>query len=248
MNLGYYESWFSEIKKANDYTNKRVCYKELYLPPIPGVAWFWNDWGQVNECSLQAASPLYQSFNVFLRNKWIEKYGLESLVNPPIDYVHIVIEVRAINRNKRNHYSSARYIRNIKELVDILNTIPNVKVTAQNFAKLSFAKQVSLSHSANIFISMHGAGTTHIFHSALGKPNCCVLIELFPDQSIDLYTAQGYGNLARMLGLHHYRYVAKHGSTSNDGTILDLNDMQTIVTKAIHAVKSKPTCLHSTHI
>ena len=55
---------------------------------------------------------------------------------------------------------------------------------------------------------MHGAGTTHIFHSAIGQPNCCALIELFPDPTIELHTAQGYGNLARQLGFYHYRNVA----------------------------------------
>jgi hypothetical protein len=49
-------------------------------------------------------------------------------------------------------------------------------------------------------MSMHGAGTTHIFHAAIGSPNCCALVELFPDTSVDFYTAQGYGNIARMLG------------------------------------------------
>lgn len=44
-----------------------------------------------------------------------------------------------------------------------------VTVTAQDFAKLSFAEQVRLSHSASVFLSMHGAGTTHIFHMAVGQ-------------------------------------------------------------------------------
>jgi hypothetical protein len=67
---------------------------------------------------------------------------------------------------------------------------------------------VALSHSAGVVVSMHGAGTTHIFHAALGQPNCCALVELFPDTSIELHAAQGYGNLARMLGFHHWRHVA----------------------------------------
>lgn len=198
--IGYYNSWFGEVKKAKDYGNKKVCFKEIYFPPTPGVPWFWNDWGQLNDCSAQAASPLYQSYNVFMRQKWRAKYGNSSLVAPPRDVVHIVIEVRAINKNKMNNHSSARHIKNLGALIAALESIPNVKVTAQDFAKLPFEKQVSLSHSASIFISMHGAGTTHIFHSALGEPNCCALVELFPDTTIEFYTAHGYGNIARMLG------------------------------------------------
>jgi hypothetical protein len=206
--IGYFNSWFGEVKKTRDYGSKKVCFRNLYLPPTPGVPWFWNDWGQVNDCSMQAASPLYQSYNLFMRYHWAKQYGLASLPDPPTDVVHIVIEVRAINRAKRNNHSSARHIKNLLALMEALRSIPNVKVTAQDFAKISFAEQVALSHSAGVFISMHGAGTTHIFHSALGRPNCCALVELFPDTTVELHAAYGYGNLARMLGMHHYRNVA----------------------------------------
>lgn len=66
----------------------------------------------------------------------------------------------------------------------------SVTVTAQDFAQLSFSEQVRLAHSASILLSMHGAGTTHIFHSAVGSPQCCALIELFPDHTIEFFTAQ----------------------------------------------------------
>lgn len=81
---GYYESWFGEIWRAHDFQDRqqRVCFSELYLKPHPGVPWFWNDWGRVNECSEQAPSPLYQSFNLFMRQRWLDAYGPLSLANP----------------------------------------------------------------------------------------------------------------------------------------------------------------------
>jgi hypothetical protein len=127
----------------------------------------------VNECSLQAASPLYQSFNLYLRKKWMDKYGSASLPSPPKDKIHIVIEVRKINKNKQNSHSSARYIRNLDELIKALQTIPNVLVTAQDFASISFEKQVALSHSASIFISMHGAGMSGLQHDATSFQASC---------------------------------------------------------------------------
>ncbi len=241
---GYYTSWFDEVKKGVDYGQQKVCFKELYFPSVPGMPWFWNDWGQINDCSTQAASPLYQSFNKHLRASWRNKYGADSLVNPPTDKVHIVIEVRAINKAKRNNHSAARHITNLKELVAALESIPGVKVTAQNFALLSFEQQVSLSHSASVFVSMHGAGTTHIFHSAVGEPNCCALIELFPDTTIEFHTAQGYGNIARMLGMHHYRNVAARGTTGKGGTRVSVGEIRALAVKAVEAVRTKPTCLH----
>jgi hypothetical protein len=106
------------------------------------MPWFWNDWGQVTDCSLVAASPLYQSFNLFARQKWVDKYGSASLVFPPTDAVHVVIEVRAINPAKRNNHSSARHITNLEALVAALETIPGVRVTTQDFALLKYEEQV----------------------------------------------------------------------------------------------------------
>lgn len=80
----YYESWFADVWRARDYQDRkqRVCFSEIYLKPHPGVPWFWNDWGRMNECSQLAPSPLYQSFNLFLRQRWLDEYGSLSLSNP----------------------------------------------------------------------------------------------------------------------------------------------------------------------
>lgn len=80
----YYHRWFDGVTKAQDYasgavlrgqgrsSSQRVCFDNLYIFPLPGVPWFWNDWGRINECSLVAASPLYQSFNVYLRQRILD--------------------------------------------------------------------------------------------------------------------------------------------------------------------------------
>lgn len=243
----YHHLWFNEVKKGVDYHSKRICYKHLYVFPNPGVPWFWNDWGRINECSMTGSSPLYQSFNVFLRQKILDKFGAQSLPNPPTDQtIHIVIEVRKINPAKHGaKTNTGRVIRNLNEFVDALSKLPNVKVTAQDFALLPFMEQIKLAHSASILISMHGAGTTHIFHAALGQKNCCGLLELFPDRTVDLYTAEGYGNLARMLGFHHYRLVGSTGSTTPTGTFVDIENAKSLVEKLIHRIQEQPTCLHN---
>jgi hypothetical protein len=239
----YYHQWFNEVQKGIEMKHQRVCFKNLYLFPLPGVPWFWNNWSRLDECSVQSSSPLYQSFNVHLRQHLLDGLGSHSLPNPPLDYVHVVIEVRKINPRKSNAHSSARYIANLPELVAALKAIPNVRVTAQDFAQLSFLEQIKLAHSASILISMHGAGTTHIFHMAIGQRNCCGLVELFPDTSTDLYTAYGYGNLARMLGLHHMRYVAEKGSTQSSGTTVNVRKVTEMVQEMSKDVYQDPTCL-----
>ncbi len=245
--LPYYASWFEEVKKGVEYKDGKVCFREIYFQPFPGVPWFWNDWGQINECSVQAPSPLYQSFNQFLRRRWRDAYGSSSLTPLGADNepVHVIIEVRAINKAKRNNHSTARYIRNLKELIAALEKeVENIKVTAQNFAALTFPEQVKLSHTMGILVSMHGAGTTHIFHAAVGSRNCCGLVELFPDKSIEFYTAHGYGNLARMHGFHHDRIVAEQGSTTVKGTTVNIPSIVAAVKRQALLVKQKPTCLH----
>ena len=138
--------------------------------------------------------------------------------------MHIVIGARAIEDHKSKE-SSARYVKNMAELLAKIESIPRVRVTVQDFALLDFAEQVKLSHSAGVFLSMHGAGVTHIAHAAIGAPNCCALIEMFPDSSTGFHTIWGFGNLARHLGMHYYRYEAKAGATDATGTAVDIAEV-----------------------
>lgn len=255
---GYYDSWFQEVRKATDYGSKKVCFKKIYFQPFPGVPWFWNDWSAINDCSLKGPSPLFQSFNAFVRRRWEEAHSSagdlkEGLSIPPKkpalpapdsgDVVHVVVEMRGLKSNK-GMANICRYIPNIKQLLKALEIIPNVRVTAQNFAEISFAEQIALTHSAGVFVSMHGAGTTHLFHAAVGRPNCCALVELQPDHSMKFQFSQGHGNQARMLGSHYFRYEAAMGLTGADGTRVDVDAVKGLVELAVDAVRLRPTCTH----
>jgi PIN domain nuclease of toxin-antitoxin system len=270
----YYGKWFhgeKNVLKADSFQKKKVCFEQLYLMPVPGLPWFWNEWGRDDECSMEAASPLYQSFNVFLRQNLLDSYYSSSsssstsasngkttkkkLVFPSErDYYHIVIEVRSIKKNTRNNHSSGRFIRNLPALIAALNSIQNsstamnvpIKVTAQDFSRLSFEEQIHLAHSASVLVSMHGAGTTHIFHMALGDRKCCGLIEMFPDKSVDLYTAKGYSNLARMMGFYHSRYEAEEKTTTDQGTTVNVEKVKELTTEVLRKmIVGKGTCLHN---
>ena len=165
------------------------------------------------------------------------------MIKPDSDKVHIVLEIRPIDPKKIDEHSSARHILNAADLIKALHLIPNSRVTAQDFTLLSFKEQVALSHSAGVFLSMHGAGTTHIFHSALGAPNCCALVELQPEERLGYKHTKGYANLARMLGLHYYQYSASDGCTSRNGTTVAVDDVIALVQQAVDTVRSSPTRL-----
>lgn len=242
--ISYYKSWFANITKAIDYENEKVCYKELYLPHFPGVAWYWFGWGGVPaiECTLKGPSPIFQSFNYFLLNRWKEYNGMNSLKPPSKETIKIVLEVRPFNPNKPGLLSSSRVIKNLEEVINTLKSIQGVTIVSQNFVEIPFEDQVALVHSSSIYISMHGAGTVHMTHMAIGSTNCCALLELQPDTSFGFVAANG--NYARSLGLHFFSYEAKKEDTSDDGTFIDVKKLKELVSKAIDSIQTKPTCLN----
>ena len=242
----FYESWFANLTKAKDYGKKRVCYSEIFVPYSPGMSWYWYGWGNVPtvDCAAQAPSPIFQSFNYFLRNRWKEYFGMNSLI-PPLasNIITIVLERRLHNPKKSGTHASCRVIENINEVIQALKSFNNVKVIVQNFAEISVEQQIAIAHSASVFVSMHGAGTVWITNMAIGSPNCCALVELQPDPSFEFTAA--HGNFARFLGLHFFKYQARREDTSV-GTKIDINKLKVIVASAIDAVRTKPTCLLDT--
>ena len=142
----------------------------------PGVPWFWNDWGRENECSRLSPSPLYQSFNVFLRQRLVDVYGpqvldrrlhrqrqTEAQTETQTDrdrerkeQFHVVIEVRKIDPKKGGaRTASGRFIKNLPSLIqELRQKVPGIVVTAQDFSLLSFKEQIQLAHSADLLISM----------------------------------------------------------------------------------------------
>jgi hypothetical protein len=124
--------------------------------------------------------------------------------------------------------------------------IPNIKLTIKDFARISFSEQVSLTHSAGVFVGMHGAGATHIYHMALGQRHCCAMVELQPDraQGEKIYHAPAYKNFAHELGIHHYLYLAQNGLTSEEGTRVDVPLLTSIIQEAVNKVRKQSTCLN----
>lgn len=240
----YLDSWFDEVAKAVDYGQKKVCFRELYFQYLPGYPWIWENWSQSNTCAETGPSPMYQSFSLFLRDRWKAKYGPSTLPAPPSDEVHVVLEVREVG-SKKGYSGEVRAISNLEEVITAIRKIPHVKLTVQHFARLPFHEQVALSHSAGVFVSMHGAGTANIFHSAVGSPNCCALVELFPDKSTGFHTIYGFGNIARHMGMHYFRYEAQEGESSSSGTKVDVEVFSKIVENAVTAVMQKPSCVDS---
>lgn len=185
-----------------------------------------------------APSVLYQNFSQFIRQQWNNHV---TLTPPSESSFNILIDNRKLDA-KKELGNRARHIKNMNSLVDEISKIPKVTVRLQDFSLLNFPDQIKAVHSANIFISMHGAGTTHIFHMAVGRPNCCAVIELQPEGKFGYNKTFGFGNLARHLGIYHFRYVAADGSSSSDGSTVAIGDLKRNVLNAIDNIRERSSC------
>ena len=157
--IDLYKSWYSEIKNLRSYGDRKVCFKEMHVMPNPVVPWVWNGWRLQSECSMILPSSLYQSFNFFIRDKWEtrlqtanEKDGeLTSDSKSLADTIHLVISVRKASMVKEldaNIKSLVRVIANLNSLVESLHfSIPNLKITIQDFSEIDYTTQVNLIKS-----------------------------------------------------------------------------------------------------
>ena len=252
----YFESWFTQLRKAIDYKGKSVCFSELYFTYSPGYPWVWLDYNKDNECSLKAPSPLYQSFLLHIRQRWLYKFGKSSVLVPPTNHAHIVILLRSSDYDKKGVASSSRHILNSKELVKAIKELPNVRVTAVDMSTLSFLEQYKLASSASVFVGMHGAQNFNIFHASVGHPNCCAFLEIFPiddvSKKLSFHDIKGYGNIARLLGLFYFRYEAVNENDrfvggKEGGTRLDVVKVTEAVSRAVATVLTKSSCFVHTH-
>lgn len=225
----YYVSWFEQIKKGIDYKKKRICFKEIYFQPMPGLAWVWDGWSEVKPCAnkthihgLKSAdlalsrpipSPLFQSFNWHIRQSWGQKFGV--LAPPATDTFHILLISRRASGKKG---SAGRVVANNDDVADALRALDlssstssvarglKVRVTTLDLATLTFREQVALVHSAHLLVGMHGAGINQFFNMAIGERYCCGLVEMFPDRSMGFDAIFGNMNMAKSLGMSYARY------------------------------------------
>ena len=244
---GYFLSWFNTIMKAKDYGNKKVKFREVYFHPTPGYPWVWMDYNIEAACSLIGPSSIFQSFQLSLMRHWKGKFGENSMLSPPTTSTNVLLNLRKADP-KKGASAKARCISNSRELIKELSTIDRVNVIPIDFSNLSFEDQVKLSSNSSIIVGMHGAGLGHIFHQAIGNPNCCSLIEIFPksDERQSYEDIRVFGNTARHLGLHYFSYHINSPPLSSSGeSKLDIDAVKKLVKMAVYLTKNKPACLAS---
>ena len=238
----YFTAWFGRqnMRRAIEYRNLKVCFKELYFPAFQTYYWSHQIENRVKDrCSLQGPAPIYQAFNLYVRREFFKFYG--TLPIPKRNTVLII--KRSAPQGLADLKYRARVITNFDELSDAIEGIDGVIVRTADLAHLPFDQQVKLVHSSSIILGMHGAGLTHIMNMAVGAPDCCALVELFPSTNVDpLFNGyQGYANMARWLGVKYFSYTASKSSMS--GTLVDVSFAKKLVLKALKSVQS-PICMN----
>lgn len=220
-------------------------------------------------------SPLFQSLSWQIRSAWTRSIGSLPFPPTAPGALHVVILVRKQIPWQQQQGGNIRVVANMGEVVHAVKeagrilekslsslafqiqtshtigkaaTSPgsgSVTVTVQDFSLLSFEEQVRLAHSASVFIGMHGAALPHIFNAAIGAPNCCSVVEIFPERSKGFSAIHGFGNMARLLGMYYYRYVVSDGqSDRHSGSTVDIKAIMPVLTDALRSVAGHRICLH----
>lgn len=165
--------------------------------------------------------------------------------------VVVIIRVETVDSLGRLRLN--RLISNQEQMLQGINeTLRNISQSSGHLyqmlpvslSNLSYPEQVALMASTTILIGMHGAGISHSTHMPVGNPNCCGLLEIFPQDSYR--GIRGYGNLARRLGLHYDRVDIDKPFTSkgpNLGSTVPVQFLCGSLAKLILGTRAKPSCV-----
>ena len=243
----YFDSWFQNTTKGTDYKRLKVCFSDFYIPVFPGIPYVWSDYDVDNNCSMIGPSTMYQQFSLFVRKMMIEKFDPGVVMTPPKDSVHVIFLQRKAESSKSVR-SSSRRTANVDEVIESISKLPGVSVSMHDFSEINFLEQYKIASSSSIILSMHGAAINHIFHTSIGTSNCCAVIEMFPTGVEVGKTFTGirvFGNLARHLGVHYFRFENDPGMIGRNGSTLAVERLIKIVSLAVESVRTNPSCLRS---
>ncbi|KRY47687.1 EGF domain-specific O-linked N-acetylglucosamine transferase [Trichinella britovi] len=174
------ETWLAFTTKPlidlQDFDGKRVCFREVMFPVLARkVFGLYYNMPMPDYCR---ASGLVQAFSHHLIHR------LQLKQNGPLrEKLRVTYLVRS---------SQYRIIMNTNEIVKRLKADPQFSVTVAKYTlDIPVLEQYQMSHNTDIFMSIHGAGLTHMFF----LPDWAVVFELYhcgdPECYRDLATLRG---------------------------------------------------------
>ncbi|XP_072136636.1 EGF domain-specific O-linked N-acetylglucosamine transferase isoform X1 [Mobula birostris] len=182
-----YGDLFSDTWKAfSDYSiihlksfdQKRVCFKEVVFSLLPRMRYglFYNT-PLVPDC---LSMGMFRAFSQHV----LFRLNITQDI-PVIGKIRITFLIRS---------TQYRRILNQDELVKALKTVSVFDVRVVDYKDIGFSEQLKITYNSDIFISIHGAGLTHL----LFLPDWAVIFELYNCEDDRCYL-----DLARLRGIHY---------------------------------------------
>lgn len=182
-----YGDLFSDTWKAfSDYNiihlktfdHKRVCFKEAVFSLLPRMRYglFYNT-PLVPDCF---STGMFRAFSQHV----LFRLNITKDV-PLMGRIRVTFLVRS---------TQYRRVLNQQELVKALKMVSVFDVRVVDYKDIGFLEQLKITHNSDIFISIHGAGLTHLFF----LPDWAVIFELYNCDDDRCYL-----DLARLRGVHY---------------------------------------------
>jgi hypothetical protein len=110
--------------------------------------------------------------------------------------------------------------------------------------QLALSCDGDLAHATLCCITIVAA-LPHIFNAAIGAPNCCSVVEIFPERAKGFSDIEGFGNIARLLGMNYQRYVVDDGHSSKvGGSTVSLSALLPLIKEAAMSASRRTICRH----
>ena len=187
----YYSDLFDSVwrtfshypeRSLSQFSGKVVCLREAMFPLLPRMFYgLYYNMPLVPDCY---GSGLMKAFSKHILARLnLKRYQMDRQV-----------QVTLVPRNTK-----FRNILNQNELVSGLKTlgIINLTVIEYNHGEISFQQQLAQTHKSDIFITMHGAGLTHL----LFLPDWGAVIELY-----NCGDSTCYRDLASIRGVKYFTW------------------------------------------
>ncbi|XP_043564252.1 EGF domain-specific O-linked N-acetylglucosamine transferase isoform X6 [Chiloscyllium plagiosum] len=170
---------------------KKVCFKEVVFSLLPRMRYglFYNT-PLVPDCFSTGMFRAFSQHVLFRLNITQER--------PQIGKIRVTLLVRS---------TQYRRILNQDELVKALKTVTVFDVRVVDYKDIRFLEQLKITHNSDIFISIHGAGLTHL----LFLPDWAVIFELYNCED-----ERCYFDLARLRGVNYMTWEKSDKVISQD--------------------------------
>lgn len=207
------------------------------MQPRPLILFTWDGWWQDMACTFLGPSSLFQRWNINIRSN----YGLIDNNMPTNTAIQILLVVRRARSGSGLATQGTRVFENLKEIEEMLRSIPQVQLVSQDLSLLSFNEQVRLVGNSSLVIGVHGAGISNSMHMPVGTKYCCGVIEIFPEG--EFKPIRGYGNMARRMGHHYERLDLGSINSKSNGARVPVKDLQELVLSILKRIEKKPSCV-----